>query len=133
MPTHQGNGQKKINGHTYYFGPWSDPQAAREKYERRKGNPQSDADHDSNDGLTVRRLVNSFLNSKRRLLESGEIKQSTFQDYYDNCKRVLKVFGRNRLVSSLRPIDFEKLRADFARTHLCARQRWQSASPWQSW
>jgi hypothetical protein len=50
-------------------------------------------------------------------LDSGEIKQSTFQDYYENCKRVLKVFGGNRLVRSLRPIDFEKLRADFARTH----------------
>jgi hypothetical protein len=73
---------------------------------------------DSNgEGLTARKLVNSFLNSKKRLLDSGEIRRSTFQDYYDNRERVLKVFGRATLVRSLRPIDFEHLWAKFAKTH----------------
>lgn len=67
--------------------------------------------------MTVRELVNHFLTSKKRMLDSGELKASTYQDYYTNCERVLKVFGRGTLVRSLTPLDFERLRADFAKTH----------------
>jgi integrase len=109
---------KKVRGQTHYFGSWDDPQAALEEYLRQKDDLLAGRTPSAkSDELTVRQLVNRFLNSKKRLLESGEIRQRTFEDYYDNCKRVLQVFGRNKPVSSLRPIDFEKLRADFAKTH----------------
>ena len=65
----------------------------------------------------MRQLCNSFINSKKRLFESGEIRPRTFRDYYDNCKRVIKVFRPHRLVGSLTPKDFEKLRANFVETH----------------
>jgi integrase len=108
---------KKIRQRIYYFGPWADPQAALEKYLRQKDELLAGRTPSSGEGLTVRQLVNSFLNSKQRLLDCGEIRQSTFQDYHDNCDRVLRVFGKATLVQSLRPIDFETLRADFAKTH----------------
>ena len=113
-----GQWAKKIRQKVHYFGTWGDPQAAEDEWERQKDDLLAGRTPDSNgEGLTVRKLVNSFLNSKKRLLDSGEIRQSTFQDYYDNCERVLKVFGRATLVKSIRPIDFEQLRANFAKTH----------------
>ena len=109
---------KKVRGRLHYFGVWSDPQAALNKWREQKDDllagrtPQA-----KGDGLTLKNLVNAFLTSKKRLVASGEIKNNTFQDYYTNSARVLKVFGKQKLVASLRPTDFEKLRADFATTH----------------
>jgi integrase len=71
----------------------------------------------SGDGLTIRRLSNLFLTSKKRLVESEELAQRTWNDYHAIWARVLRVFGAGRLVSNLRPADFEELRADFAKTH----------------
>lgn len=68
------------------------------------------------DGLTIASLVNQFLTAMQQLVETGELKQRTWQDYYTVCDRIVKVFGRNRLVSDLRPVDFGELRADFAKT-----------------
>jgi integrase len=113
-----GSWAKRVGGVIYYFGGWDDPQAALEEYQRWKDDSDSGRRPNSNGkGLTVKRLVNSFLNSKKRLLDCREIRQSTFQDYYDNCKRVVKVFSGRTFVSSLGPTDFEKLRSDFAKTH----------------
>jgi len=43
------------------------------------------------------------------------LNQCTFADYYKTCKRLVRVFGKNRLVEDLRPGDFEQLRADSAK------------------
>jgi len=112
-----GQWAKKIRQHVHYFGAWADPQAALQVYLRQKDDLLAGRTPSNGDGLTIKALANSFLNSKKRLVECGEIRKSTFQDYHDTCKRIVKVFGSNALVSSLRPLDFEKLRSDFARTH----------------
>ena len=72
------------------------------------------------DGLTVGRLANLFLTSKQRLVDSGELTPRSWNDYRAICARVLRVFGPGRLVANLHPADFEKLRADFAKTHVRA-------------
>lgn len=112
-----GQWAKKIRGKVHYFGSWSNHQAAMEEYLRQKDNDFRRGRSSNGDGLTVKQLANSFLSSKKRLLESGDIGQRQFQDCYETCRRVLKVFGSNTPVSSLRPIDFEELRAHFAKTH----------------
>ena len=71
----------------------------------------------SSEGLTVKQLANNFLNSTKCLLDCGEIRESTFRDYLDMCTRVVKVFGAGTTVASLRPTDFEILRANFAKAH----------------
>jgi hypothetical protein len=108
---------KKIKGQTRYFGPWSDPKAALKRYLAEKDYHQAGVKPPTTDGFTVRDLVNSFLTSKQRLVDSGELSQRTFDDYDDSCRRVLEVFGKLRQVETLRPTDFEKLRANFAKTH----------------
>lgn len=112
-----GQWAKKILGRTHYFG--QDAWAALDRYRREKDDllagrsptPVVEA------GLTVHELVNRFLYAKEQLVESGDIKPRTLDDYLPICKRIKSVFGGSRQVSDLRPDDFRKLRADFAKTH----------------
>src|SRR4051812_41341220 len=69
---------KKIRGKLHYFGPWSDPDGALAKY-----NEQKEALHSgkkprpASEGLTVKEVVNAFLNAKDALLEAGELSPLT--------------------------------------------------------
>src|SRR3954452_270544 len=65
---------KKIRGKLHYFGPWADPDGALAKY-----NEQKEALHvgkkprEGTEGVTVKDIVNAFLNAKRGLLDAGEL------------------------------------------------------------
>lgn len=117
---------KKFRRTTFYFGPLDDWKAAHKRWEREwpyivQGlTPPVLADDD--DAFTLRTLCNLFLESKRHKLESGELSELTYRDYYRNCKLLCDHFGKTRRVDDLRPADFEKLRAKMARrfaiTHL---------------
>lgn len=52
----------------------------------------------------------------RHLLDTREITERTFQDYYSSCERLVSTFGRNRVVDDLAADDFEKLQAALAKT-----------------
>jgi hypothetical protein len=69
------------------------------------------------DGLTVGRLAGLFLTSKKHLVESGEVAQRTLYHYKLIVDKVVDVLRAGTLVEYLQPIDFEKLRAAFAKTH----------------
>jgi integrase len=102
---------KKIRGSLHYFGPWSDPDVALKKYMEQK-----DALHagrkprEVSTGVTVKELVNAYLNHKKSLQEAGELSPRTFQ----NCKEVgdllIDRFGKSRLVIDLRQDDFADIR-----------------------
>ena len=68
------------------------------------------------EGLTVRDLLNRFLTAKRSLVDTREIAQRTFLDYYAICKRIGDAFGLDRLVDDLASDDFEHLRKELAKT-----------------
>jgi len=68
-------------------------------------------------GVTVRDQVNRFLTSKQQRVDTHELAPRSFADYHRTCAVVVKVFGPERLVSDLAADDFERLRADFAKTH----------------
>ncbi len=70
---------------------------------------------DTPEGLTMFQLCGRFLTTKKRLLESNELSIHSFNDYTATCKRLLKAFGKTRLVVDLRPDDFERLRAIMAK------------------
>jgi len=107
---------KKIRGKLHYFGPWDDPDAALTKYLAEKDYLHAGRRPPENvDGLTVRELANRFLSSKRHLLDTGEITQRTFRDYYVTCDKIVSVFGRGRLVEDVAADDFEKLRKSLAK------------------
>ncbi len=115
FPPATGRWAKKIRGRCVYFGPWADPDAALQKYLAEK-----DALHagltpsDTSEGLTVYQLCAKFLTTKKRMLDADELSARSFNDYAATCQRLIKAFGKARLVADLRPEDFERLRAGMA-------------------
>ena len=65
--------------------------------------------------MTVRTLANRFLTYKTQLVDTGELSPRTFTEYYATCERLVKMFGKERLVTDLAADDFEKLRASIAK------------------
>ena len=44
------------------------------------------------------------------MVESSEITQRTFSDYKTTCKLVLEILGKTKIVETLHPVDFTRLR-----------------------
>jgi integrase len=108
---------KKIRGKLHYFGSWNDPNAALKKYQDQRDDLQAGrTPRVSDDGLTIRNLANRFLTSKQNLVNTDELTQRTFNDYYITCERLISEFGRNRLVTDLASDDFERLRASLSKS-----------------
>ena len=112
FPHATGRWAKKIRGKFVYFGPWSDPDAALQKYLDQRDDLHAGRTPRPTglDGLTVRDLINQFLNSRRALVVTGEIKDRTFAEYHRTCSKVIDVLGRHRLVEDLAAQDFDALR-----------------------
>jgi integrase len=107
---------KKIRGQLYYFGPWEDPDGALAKYLDQKDDLHAGRKpRDNKGGFTIADLCDHFLNSKDRLVESGEIKPITRVDHGHTTDLIIDHFGKNRLVSDLRQEDFSALRAMMAK------------------
>jgi len=108
---------KKIKGKTHYFGKWDDPQAAVGLYnEQREDLHAGRTPRPASDGVTIRDLCNQFLTTKRHLLDTREITERTFRDYYLSCERIIDAFGKNRTVEDIQPGDLEKLKVKLAST-----------------
>jgi hypothetical protein len=113
-----GRWAKKIRGKLHYFGKWADPDAALQRYvEERDDLYAGRKPRRKGDGLTIKDLVQRFLAAKKARVAAGELALGTFGDQYKTCKRVLLVFGGDRLVDDLAPDDFEVLRAQIAKTY----------------
>jgi integrase len=54
--------------------------------------------------------------TKKARRDSGDLAARTFFDYAGICKLIIRLFGRNRLVSDLGPTDFEKARIKMSKT-----------------
>ncbi|MEX1095245.1 MAG: tyrosine-type recombinase/integrase [Planctomycetales bacterium] len=63
------------------------------------------------EGLTVKALCDRFYSSKLRAVEAGELSPRSLQEYDQTCARMVKSFGRDRLVVDLVADDFEHYRA----------------------
>ncbi|HLJ94266.1 MAG TPA: tyrosine-type recombinase/integrase, partial [Gemmataceae bacterium] len=108
---------KKIRGQMHYFGPWEDADGALQKYLDQKDDLYAGrTPRVTGEGLTVRDLLNRFLTSKRHLVDTRELTERTFADYFGTCKRIGEAFGLRRLVSDLASDDFERLRTSLAKT-----------------
>jgi integrase len=107
---------KKIRGQLHYFGPWEDPDGALTKYLEQKDNlhagrkPRLEPED-----LTLKELVNGFLNYKRDLRDSGELSPRTWAQYKETCDLLVKFLGKQRLVTDLGPDDFAALRRKLAK------------------
>jgi integrase len=59
-------------------------------------------------------LANTFLNAKRALLNAGELSPRTWEDYKRTCDEIVAAFGRQRMITDVRPEDFAQLRNKMA-------------------
>ena len=101
---------KKVRGRFVYFGRGTHDEALAE-YERQMADLHSGrTQQEEPKGLTVFRLCAKFLSTKKERRDRGELSPRTFHDYGWICKLIVKLFGRDRLVESLGPDDFENAR-----------------------
>lgn len=108
---------KKIRGKIYYFGPWDDWRKSLDTYlEQRDDLYAGRKPRKQGVGLVVKDLCNRFMTAKQRQRDAGEITRRSFDEYYKTCDRLVKFFGAVRLVADLDASDFEKFRAELAKS-----------------
>ncbi len=108
---------KKVRGKLFYFGVWDDPKGALNKWLDQRDDllaGRTPRQHDP-DALTVGQLCDLFLDSRERLVESGELTAGTLRDYHAAAKVVASVLGKQASVEQLCPADFARLRSKFAK------------------
>lgn len=110
-----GQWAKKVKGEFYYFGVWDDPAAALREFKKQEDDLYAGTPTTPAGGLTVEDLANDFLRYKKARVGSGELSSRSWTDYYDVCAVVLDVLGKTTAIETLRPIDFERVRAAFAK------------------
>jgi integrase len=116
FPHATGRWAKKIRGRLVYFGPWSDPEGALNKYLDQKDDLHAGRRPRAHAGeVLVRDVLNHFLTAKKLLLESGELTARSWALYHATCERVAEAFGRTRPLADLRAEDFNQLRAAVAK------------------
>lgn len=112
---------KRINGQIHYFGKWKGDkpvswQNALAEYMQVKDALYAGRDPaEFNSGLTVQDACDYFMESRERLLDSGELAQRSYNDYLRTCTRLADALKRTRSVASLTPADFEKYRNELAK------------------
>lgn len=116
FPHATGRWAKKIRGKTEYFGPWNDPEAALDNYDKQKDALHSGRKPRNDDGaLTIKDLSNHFLNAKQALLNNDELSPRTFAEYKVTTDLLVARFGKLRLVTDIDPEDFATLRSRMAK------------------
>jgi integrase len=94
-----------------YFGLWGDPDAALTNYNDRKDDLHAGRIRKVDaDAATVKTLTNAFLNLKQSLVKADELSPRTWEDYKDACDAVVSAFGKNRVLTDIRPEEFTRLR-----------------------
>jgi integrase len=59
-------------------------------------------------------VVNAFLTAKRERVNTGELSEAMWGQYYATCDKVVDHFGRGRTVNDIQPEEFARLRASVA-------------------
>jgi integrase len=125
MTAHRcGSWAKRIRGHLYYFGPVSKPDVALTRLQ--KDGPDLFAGRtprpdDAGGGAMVADVCNWFLAGRLDLVDSGELRPATWNDYKKHATMICQTLGRTTPAAGIRPDDFARLRRAFAR-RFCASQ-----------
>jgi integrase len=102
---------KKFRGKLHYFGRWDDPQGALDEYLRVKDDLHAGrTPRPDRQALTVKELVNHFLNHKDAAVKAGELSLQSRADYQEVTDLLIAHFGKTRLVSDLAAEDIAALR-----------------------
>ncbi len=115
-PHNSGRWCKKIRGSLVYFGPWSDPDGALQKYLEQKDDLHAGRTPKPDTGaLRVKDIANAFLLTKQQSLDAGELSPLTWSQYKRIADELVDHLGKHRLVSDVAPDEFGKLREKFSK------------------
>lgn len=124
LTAHQ-NGQwcKKIKGKVWFFGVWSDPDAALRKYLDEVNEIQAGRDPRktvvarlSSTELSVSDMCGLFLERQEARAESGEITKRHFSDCLKSCRRLIDHMGNFHRANAVGAADFKGYRKSFPST-----------------
>ena len=124
LTAHQ-NGQwcKKIKGKVWFFGVWSDPDAALRKYLDEVDEIQAGRDPRktvvarlSSTELSVSDMCGLFLERQEAKAESGEITKRHFSDCLKSCRRLIDHIGTFHRANVVGAADFKAYRKSFPST-----------------
>ena len=114
--TAHNNGQwcKKIRGQIYFFGVWAGPQAALDNYLRvaadlHAGRKPLENTLPSGE-MTVKNITNQYLTYQAHRVENHEITPRWLDDCLRTLEHFVKFVGATRVVSDVRPEDFQNYR-----------------------
>lgn len=113
FPHANGQWAKKIKGKLYYFGKWEDADSALNLYLDQKDYLLAGRVPPRQEGMTVRELMDRFVQHKEAQLKTGELSERTWKDYFKNSKLICG-FAGDLLVGAMTPEDFEKLKVKLA-------------------
>jgi len=109
---------KTIAGKTRYFGSWSDPEAALQRYLDERDDLYAGRTPSKRKGtVTIRDLANAFWRHGKSKVEAGEMSPRTWHDYQRVMDRIVRVLGKNASLEGLTPDDFARLREDICRNN----------------
>lgn len=122
-PHASGSWCKKIRGKIHYFGGWSDPQGALEKYNLQKEDLEAGrvprqvtlTPKKSGQGMTLEELCDTFIEDQHQRVLNGELAQRTFQTYHKMSQDLCDRLGKARLLTDILPVDLKQLRDQFAK------------------
>lgn len=117
FPHASGKWAKKVRGRMYYFGTWDDPSRALREYLEVKDSLQTGRRRSQlrKEGLTVRKVIEHFMEAKTRQLEAGELSPRSHTEYRLTGDRLIEHFG-DLAVVAIEPLDFADYRAKMAKT-----------------
>ena len=100
FPHANGQWAKKIRGKLHYFGLWNDPNGALRRFHKEepdlKAGRTPKREEQQADVLTVRQMVQFFLEARKLHVESGELEARTWREYKSYGERMIRVFGEIR-------------------------------------
>jgi hypothetical protein len=105
---------KKIKGQMRYFGPWSDPDGAKAKYDREVHYLQN-GEKPPEPETTLGGVAAAFLSEKEALRDTGDITEQSYYEYKTVVDAISKHFGESRPLSTLIPSAFPGLRTVLAK------------------
>jgi hypothetical protein len=99
-----------------YFGLWTDPDGAPEKYLAEKDALHAGkAPEQEIVALTVKAVANAFMRIKQQAVDAGELSPHTWADYLSIMTKMLAKFSKQRLVADLGAEDFAALKSKLAK------------------
>jgi integrase len=114
----RGHWCKKVRGEHHYFGKIADDPKGDKALvlwlEQKDDLLAGRVPRSKSGELTVADLCNHFLTAKLRRMKAGELSPRSFAEYQHACSLIVSAFGKRRLVSDLKPDDFDALRESMA-------------------